>query len=113
MIPKSFSKIKWYSEEHIDLATYLARPTIFIKADGYGTDQIKKLSIYPEATLLARKLNGCVQGFDRNLDTPKIKNGDIFIYAGKEAEAMAATLEDMFVIEILPFKKIKEKITSH
>jgi len=107
---KLLSKIKWTSDEQIDLTEYYAKPTIFLKADSYKTDDIKHLSVYPYATILARKLNGCVQGFDKTIDTPKIKDGDIFFYAGKEAETMASTLKDMYDIEIMPLKKLKEKI---
>jgi len=102
------SKIKWNSDEHIDLSEYYARPIVFMKADGFKTDEIKKLTVYPEATMLARKLNGCVQGFDKEMDSSKIKDGDVFVYAGKEAEALAATLKDLYEIQILPFKELKK-----
>jgi len=104
------SKIKWYSDEHIDVSPYHARPTIFIKADGYKTDEIKNLSVYPDATFLARKLNGCLQGFDKDTDTQRIRDGDVFVYAGKEALSIATTLKDMYEIQTLPFKELKEKI---
>ena len=104
------SKIKWYSDEHIDLSSYYAKPAIFIKADGYKTDEIKNIAVYSDATMLARKLNGCVQGFDKEMDTSKIKDGDIFVYAGKDAEATATTLKDMYDIQIMPFKELKERI---
>lgn len=68
------------------------------------------MSIYPDATLLARKLNGCLQGFDKGMDTEKIRDGDLFVYAGKEAEANAVTLRDIYDIQILPFKELKERI---
>jgi len=104
------SKIKWYSDEHIDVSTFQARPTIFINADGYKTEEIKKLSVYPDATTLARNLDGCLQGFDKDTDTARIKDGDVFVYAGKNAEATATTLKDMYDIQILPFKELKERI---
>lgn len=103
-------QISWLSDELIDVSYYHAKPTIFIKADGYTTDQIKKLSVYPDATLLARKLNGCLQGFDKGTDTEKIRDGDVMVYAGKEAEANAMTLKDIYDIQIMPFKELKERI---
>jgi hypothetical protein len=109
---KILSKIKWYSDEHINLTPYYARPVVFLKADGYKVDDLKKLDVYPEATVLARQLNGCVQGFDKESDSSKIRDGDIFVYAGKDATKLAMTLQDMYKIEILPFKALKERIKT-
>jgi len=103
-------QIRWISNELIETSNFHAKPTIFLKADGYKTDEIKKLSVYPDATILARKLNGCVQGFDKDTDTQRIRDGDLFVYAGKDAEANAATLKDMYDIQIMPFKELKERI---
>jgi len=106
------SKIKWYNEEHIDLTSYYVHPIVFIRADGYRIDDLKKLSVYPKATVLARQINGCVQGFDKSLDSAKIKDGDMFIYAGEESGNMANTLKDIYDIEVLPFKEIDKKIET-
>ncbi len=108
--PNTLSQIRWISDELINVSNQHAKPTIFLKADGYTTDDIKKLSIYPDATLLARKLNGCLQGFDKKIDTSKIRDGDVFIYAGKEAEENAMTLKDMYKLQIMPFKELKERV---
>lgn len=109
---KILSKIKWYSDDHIVLNEFFARPMIFLKADGYKVDDLKKLDVYPEATILARQLNGCVQGFDKESDSSKIKNGDLFVYAGEDSKKLATTLQDIYEIEILPFKDLKEKIET-
>jgi len=106
------SKIRWYSDEHIDLSSYYARPVVFLKADGYRIEKLKELDVYPEATILARQRNGCVQGFDKDLDSSKIRDGDIFVYAGEESRKIANTLKDIYAIEILPFKELKEKIRN-
>jgi len=39
-----------------------------------------------------------------------MKDGDIFVYAGKEAKEMATTLKDIYDIQILPFKELKERV---
>jgi len=106
------SKVRWYSDEHIELSSYHARPIVFLKADGYSMNQIQELDVYPEATILARQRNGCVQGFDKDIDSPKMKDGDIFVYAGEESTKLANTLKDIYKIETLPFKEIKEKIRN-
>ena len=103
-------QIRWISNEPIDVSRFHAKPTIFLDADGYSTDQIKKLSVYPDATLLARKLNGCLQGFDKGTDTEKIRDGDYIVYAGKGAEANSMTLKDIYDVKTMPFKELKERI---
>ena len=107
---KILSKIKWYSNQHIELSSHYARPIVFLTVDGYKTDYLKRLNVYAEATILARQENGCVQGFDKAIDSPKIRDGDIFVYAGEESTKTAHTLKDMYQIEILPFKELKGKI---
>ncbi len=109
---KILSKVKWYTDDHIDLTEFYARPMIFLKADGYKVDDLKKLNVYPDATILARQLNGCVQGFDKESDSSKVKNGDIFVYAGEDSKKLATTLQDMYKIAILPFKELKDKIET-
>jgi len=106
------SKIKWYTDDHIELTPYFARPIIFLKADGYKTELIKQLEVFPDATIYARHLRGCIQGFDKNLDSQKVRDGDIFVYAGEESKNTAFTLQDMFDIEIYSFRELREKIKS-
>ncbi len=103
------SRIKWYTDDHIDLTNFYARPMIFLKADGYNADEIKSLMAYPKATFFAQKLNGSLQGFDKAIDSPKLRNGDYFIYAGKESETLAYTIKDLGKITTLPFKDLEEK----
>jgi len=104
--------LKWYSNKHIELSSHYARPIVFLKADDYKTEDLKKLDVYPEATILARQLNGCVQGFDKEINSPKIKDGDIFVYAGEESKKIGHTLKDMFEINVMPFKKLKGEIRN-
>ena len=103
------SKIKWYSSDPINLVSYYARPIIFLKADGYRTTDIKNLGVFSEATIYACQKGGCIQGFDLHTDSPKVKDGDIFIYAGERAKLTGETLSDMYDIEMLSFKELREK----
>jgi hypothetical protein len=109
---KIISKIKWYSEQSIDATDYLARPMIFIKADGYKTEKLRELEVYAKATILAKIEGGGLSGFDRDTDSPKIKDNDIFIYAGEDSRKMCETLRDMYKIEYLSFRELSEKINS-
>jgi len=88
----------------------LAHPIVFLKADGYRSDDIKSMIVYPFATALALKRRGCVQGFNKIVDSPKVRDGDIFVYAGNDSLKEAKTLQDMFDIEILSYKELREKV---
>jgi hypothetical protein len=103
------SRIKWYTDDHIDLTEYYARPMVFMKADGFNTDEIKKLQAYPKATVLANNLKGGLQGFDKDIDSPKIRDGDYFLYAGTESTKLADTIKDLGKVTVMPFKDIEEK----
>jgi len=104
------SKYSWYANEHIDTSPYLAIPIVFVKADGYNTQAIEKIDRYPLAVNLALQLRGCIQGFDRNLDSAKVRDDDIFLYAGEKSRGEAETLQDMHDIEILSFKQLPDRL---
>jgi hypothetical protein len=36
----------------------------------------------------------------------------LFVYAGEDSKKLATTLQDIYEIEILPFKDLKEKIET-
>jgi len=103
---KMIPQIKWVSNELIDTTRYHAKPTIFLNADVYPIAELKKSPVYAGATLLARDLNGCLQGFDKKTDSGKVRDGDVFIYAGTKAKETAMTLTDMYEIEIMSFKDL-------
>jgi hypothetical protein len=104
------SKYSWYSNEHIDTSSYLARPIVFVKADGYNIQAIEEIDRYPLAVNLALQLRGCIQGFDKNIDSVKVRDGDIFVYAGEKSRGEAETLQDMHDIEILSFKQLPDRL---
>jgi hypothetical protein len=64
---KMLPQITWTSEETINTPAYHAKPTIFLKSDDYPMAKIKEFPVYANATLLARELNGCLNGFDKIL----------------------------------------------
>jgi len=104
------SKYSWKTDKLIDVSPYLAHPVIFIKADGYRMKDIENMEVYPLAVNLAIQEKGCFQGFDRTLDSRKVRNGDVFVYAGQDSLREAKILQDMYNIEILSFKELAAKL---
>jgi len=103
-------KYSWKTNQLIDVSPYLAHPIVFLKADGYDMKHIENMDVFPLAVNLAVQEGGCIQGFDKILDTPKVKNGDIFLYAGQDSLRDAKTLQDMKDIEILSFKELPNRL---
>jgi len=104
------SKYSWKIDQQIDLSQYLAHPIVFLKADGYRAEDIRKMGIFPLAATLALKKGGCIQGFDRRIDGPKVRDGDIFVYAGEESSKEAKTLQDMYDIKALTFMELRDSV---
>jgi hypothetical protein len=102
------SKIRWYSKTEIPKTEYLIRPLIHLDIEGIS---ISKLSTDPivSAAAYACSKGGAFQGFDPHLDAKKIKDGDVYVYAGKQAKLRADSFNDMFEIEILSVKELRKK----
>ncbi|MFH2110820.1 MAG: hypothetical protein ABIJ47_06100 [Candidatus Bathyarchaeota archaeon] len=103
------SKIRWYTNDTIDITSYYVHPTVFLYSDHYKMEDIKKLEVFPFATRYARMKNGCVRGFNKTQDSKYIKDGDIFAYAGVEAKKLAETLNDIVEIETLTFRELRTR----
>jgi len=104
------SKYSWNIDQQIDLSPYLAHPIVFFRADGYRAEDVDKMDIYPFVATLALQNGGCVQGFDKRIDGPKVRDGDIFVYAGQDSFNEAKTLQDMYNIEVLSFTELRRRI---
>jgi ABC-type Zn uptake system ZnuABC Zn-binding protein ZnuA len=50
-----------------------------------------------------------LEAFDPYIDSDKIRDGDVYVYAGKEAEKRADSFKDMFEIETLSVKELRRK----
>jgi hypothetical protein len=106
------SKYSWNVDQQIDISPYLFHPIIFLKADGYRSEDIGKMGIYPLALTLAVQKRGCIQGFDRTIDGPKVRDGDVFVYAGEDSFREAKTLQDIYDIEILSFRELRQEVKN-
>jgi len=102
------SKIRWYSKQEISTENYLARPMVFIDIEGISVSELGGDPIASAAAYACSK-GGAFQGFDKHIDSRKIRDGDVYVYAGREAEKRSNSLKDVFNIEILSLKELRKK----
>jgi len=102
------SKIRWYSKQQISTDNYLARPMIFMDIEGISFSELGGDPVASVAAYACLK-GGAFQGFDRHADSGKIRDGDVYVYAGREAKERAASFKDMFDIEVYSIKEIRKK----
>ncbi len=114
----------WKNDDHVDLTPYLARPVIFLAIDHIETEGlareedeadtgdmpdkprkfnrvIKNTPIYYAAVDYAFQKKGCLKLFDRREDMPLVRDGDIFVYVGLDAERIGKTLQHGYKIQVL------------
>ncbi len=103
------SKIRPFSKEPINIIDSLIRPMVFINVTGIG---FSRLTRDPRASVAAYacSLGGAFEGFDKFIDSSKIKDGDVFVYAGEEAKTFATSFKDMFDIQIFSVRELREKV---
>lgn len=99
---------KWYNYDEVDWSTYQARPILFIDGDTFNMSTVSELDAYPAAIAHVSKINGSIQGFDPAMDITRVKDGDIFVYAGEKARSRALALKDVYNIEIMTLKELRE-----
>lgn len=102
------SKYRWYSKQEIPSDNYLARPMVFMNIEGISISELGGEPIASAAAYACSK-GGAFQGFDRHVDSKKIRDGDVYVYAGREAKKRAASFKDMFDIEVLSVKELRAK----
>jgi hypothetical protein len=101
------SKIKWYSKQEISVDNFLAHPMVFMDIEGVSIDDLSEPVV--SAAAYACYKGGAFQGFDRIIDSSKIKDGDVYVYAGEESKRRADSFKDMYDIEILSVKELRIK----
>jgi len=134
---KQISKIAWYSNENIDITRYLARPVVFFLTDQIEKTKMEGLELSENQTKLdtglfeepkrftkvvqnlepfhsalsyAEKIGGCLQMFDRYVDSDKVRDGDIIVYMGEGSKRIAQTYSDGFDVEIIKAKDLRRKV---
>jgi len=103
------SKYRWFSQESIETVNYLARPMVFLDIEGIS---ISKLTgdPYVSAAAYASLKGGGFQGFDEGIDAGKIRDGDVYAYAGEKAKERAYAFKDMYDIEVYSIRELRQKV---
>jgi hypothetical protein len=107
----TLSKIRPFSKDPINVADSLTRPMIFVNVTGIGFSRLTKEPRISVAAY-ACSLHGAFEGFDKYLDSSKIRDGDIFVYAGEEAKILATSFKDMFDIQVYSVRELREKVAN-
>lgn len=129
-----YSKYKWYNNDHIDIRPYLAHPIVFLLIDEIEKagsvpkalspnqtelpsekpkkfrDVIQRMPPYNAVLIYAHSLGGSVQFFDKFIDTDKIRDGDVLVYAGETSKKTASTFKDVFDVEVIQLRELRKKI---
>jgi len=107
----TLSKIRPFSKELINVVDFLARPMVFVNVTGIG---FSRLTGDPRVSVAAYacSLDGAFEGFDKFIDSSKIRDGDIFVYAGEEAKTLANSFKDMFDIQVHSVRELREKVAN-
>lgn len=104
----TLSKIRPFSKEPINVVDSLVRPMVFVSVTGIG---FSRLTRDPRVSVAAYacSLEGAFESFDKFLDSSKIRDGDVFVYAGEEAKMLAASFKDMFDVQVYSVRELREK----
>lgn len=107
---KNMGYYKWYNFDDIDWRDYQARPVLFLDLDALNMKQTVKLDPFNIAVAYVSGKGGSIQGFDVNMDSERVRDGDIYIYAGEKARNRANMFKDIYDIETLSLKELRSKI---
>jgi len=110
---KVLSKIQWYSDEPIEIEPFLAHPIVFLDLSEINMKRFIQFDLYCDLVTYAFRKEGSIQGFDINLDSKRVKDGDVYVYAGEDAHNRAKMFEDMYDIEAYSVKEIRQKIKDY
>lgn len=64
--------------------------------------------MYQAALKHAYRKNGCVKIFNPNEDKCNVKSGDMFVYAGPDAERISRILQDMVDIRVYSSRQLTD-----
>jgi hypothetical protein len=103
------SKYRWFSQEPIDTVNYLARPMVFLDIEGISVSKVTG-DPYVSAAAYAFLKGGGFQGFDEGIDAGKIRDGDVYAYAGEKAKERAYAFKDMYDIEVYSIRELRQKV---
>lgn len=105
----TLSKMRWFSQEHIDTTNFFVRPMVFIDVEGISISRLTRARV-SVATYACSK-GGAFLGFDEYIDPDKVRDGDIYVYAGEQAKKRAISFKDMFDIQIYSIREIRKEVS--
>jgi hypothetical protein len=73
---------------------------------------ISKVTGDPYASVVAYAFlkGGGFQGFDEGFDASKIRDGDVYAYAGEKAKERAYAFKGMYDIEVYSIRELRQKV---
>lgn len=101
---------RWYDYNPVDWKMHQARPILFMDAQALNMKTMVNLDPYKAAIEYISKRGGSLQGFDLHMDSDRIRDGDIYVYAGEEAKNRAETFRDMFDLDVFSIREIRQAI---
>lgn len=99
----------WYDYEQINWVEYQARPILFLDLEAINMEKMLEMDAYNDAVRYVSPRNGSIQGFDINTEIKRLRDGDIYVYAGEEARKRAETFSDILDLEIFSVKELRGK----
>lgn len=107
---KDLHYYRWYNFDDVDFTEFQARPILFLDLDPISMNTAVDLEPFNSAVAYISQKGGSLQGFDPVLDSPRIRDGDIYIYAGDKPKDRALAFNDIYDIEILTLKDLRSKV---
>jgi len=107
---KQLDYFKWFDFQDIDWKDYQARPILFIDLDAINMKTMVEMEAYNYAVKYISEKGGSLQGFDIHIDSKRIKDNDIFVYAGDEAKKRAETFSHICDLEIYSVKELRQMV---
>ena len=104
----TLSKMRWFSQEPIDTSNFFPRPMVFMDVEGISISRLTRAQV-SVATYACSK-GGAFLGFDEYIDPNKVRDGDVYVYAGEQAKKRANSFKDMFNIKVYSIREIRKEI---
>jgi len=110
---------KWHTNDLIDYKKYLARPALFLMVDQIEKlgpkkeldpsqteleietkpkkfhEVLQRMEPFHAATIYAHSKGGCVQFFDKYIDSDKIQDGDMIVYMGHHSKQIDIKMDSI------------------
>lgn len=103
---------RWFNYDEVNWIEYQARPILFLDLDAINMKTMVDLNPYQHAANYIYKKGGSIQGYDRHIDSKRVQNGDVYVYAGGEPQRRATTFSHIYDIETYSVRELLTKSTE-